>query len=71
MSGGIAIFILNFGTRWRWGCALALRPEKDSQLPTELYACWAPDPFYMLWRRAAFLTPSGCRRAAIPLRSSQ
>jgi hypothetical protein len=35
MSGGIAILILNFGSRCRWGCALPLRPEKDSQLPAE------------------------------------
>jgi hypothetical protein len=61
-SGGIAPFILNLSTRWEVNCqhhTPAPSPlEKESLVPFEEEAGWAPEPAWEFWRREKSSCPS-------------
>ena len=48
----------------------ALPPGKESVVPTEQKAGWAPEPVFTFWRRYKYVA-SGGNRTTIPRTSSQ
>jgi hypothetical protein len=49
--GGIALLILNLGTKWGWVVSITTRPRftpgKGPPVPIEQEAGWAPEPVWM------------------------
>jgi hypothetical protein len=61
-SGGIALFILNLGTRWKWVANFTLQLlylQERTPVPIEQEAGWATEVVWTFWRREKSLAHTG------------